>query len=88
VEGFEGGDVLFGWREVGGEDALEAGGQVVLPPHLPQAEHAVLATQKLHTNTHIHKHTHDLEFVCVWPESHLSRFLYFVVDCSPVEFWC
>lgn len=38
VEGFEGGDVLLGRREVGGEDALEAGGRVVLPPHLPQAE--------------------------------------------------
>lgn len=56
VEGFEGGDVLVDRREVGRENALETGGQVVLPPHLPQAEHAVLTAQELHTK----KHKHDV----------------------------
>lgn len=51
VEGFEGRDVLVEWREVSGENTLETGGQVILPPHLPQAEHTVLTAQELHTHT-------------------------------------
>ncbi len=54
VERFEGRDVLVERREVGRENTLETGGQVILPPHLPQAEHAVLTAQKLHAQT---KHT-------------------------------
>lgn len=49
VEEFENGDILVEWREIGGENTLKTGGQVVLPPHLPQTEHAVFAAQKLHT---------------------------------------
>lgn len=52
LEGFESRDVLFERREVCREDTLETGGQVVLPPHLPQAEQTVLTAQKLHHNTH------------------------------------
>lgn len=49
MEGFESRDVLVERREVSRENTLETGGQVVLPPHLPQAEHTVLTAQKLHT---------------------------------------
>lgn len=52
VKGFEGRDLLVERREVGGENTLETGGQVVFPPHLPQAEHTVLTAQKLHNKTH------------------------------------
>lgn len=52
VKGFEGRYLLVEWREVGRENTLETGGQVILPPHLPQAEHTVLAAQKLHKRTH------------------------------------
>lgn len=51
VEGFESGDVLVERREVSGENTLEARGQVVLPPHLPQAENAVFTAQELHTES-------------------------------------
>lgn len=54
MEGFESRDVLVERREVSREPALEAGGQVFLPPHLPQAEHAVLTAQELHAHTHTH----------------------------------
>lgn len=57
VEGFEGRDVLLERREVGRENTLETGGQVVLPPHLPQAEQAVLTAQKLYM------HTKDIPFI-------------------------
>lgn len=53
VERFEGRDLLVERREVGRENTLETGGQVVLPPHLPHAEHTVLTAQKLHTHTNI-----------------------------------
>lgn len=52
VKGFEGRYLLVEWREVGRENTLETGGQVILPPHLPQAEHTVLTAQKLHKTTH------------------------------------
>lgn len=51
VERFEGRGVLAERREVGGENALHAGGQFILPSHLPQAEHAVFTAQELHTQT-------------------------------------
>lgn len=51
VEGFESGYVLVERREVGGENTLEARRQVVLPPHLPQAENAVFTAQELHTGS-------------------------------------
>lgn len=53
MERFVGRNVLAERRKVGRENTLETGGQVVLPPHLPQAEHTVLTAQKLDTqNTH------------------------------------
>lgn len=51
MEGLESGHVLVERREVSGENTLETGGQVVLPPHLPQAENTVLTAQELHTQT-------------------------------------
>lgn len=53
MEGFEVRDVLVEWREVGRENTLETGGQVFLPPHLPQAEHTVFTAQKLHKHKNI-----------------------------------
>lgn len=52
VKRFKGGDLLVEWREVGRENTLETGGQVILPSHLPQAEHTVLTAQELHKQTH------------------------------------
>lgn len=49
VEEFENRDILVEWREISGKNTLKTGGQVVLPPHLPQTEHTVFAAQKLHT---------------------------------------
>lgn len=51
VEGFECGYVSVERREIGGENTLEARRQVVLPPHLPQAENAVFTAQELHTGS-------------------------------------
>lgn len=48
VEEFKNWDILVEWRELSGENTLKTGRQVVLPPHLPQTEHAVFAAQKLH----------------------------------------
>lgn len=49
MEEFENGDILVEWGEISGKNTLKTGGQVVLPPHLPQTEHTVFAAQKLHT---------------------------------------
>lgn len=68
VEGFESGGVLAERREVSGENALEARRQVVLPPHLPQAENAVFTAQELHTQgvgTRAHVNSSSLGGQCV-----------------------
>lgn len=72
VEGFEGRDVLVEWREVSRKNTLETGGQVVFPPHLPQAEHTVLTAQKLHTHQIKHIFMDNLVLRCKMTESHTN----------------
>lgn len=57
MEGFEGRDVLVEWGEVGREYTVETGGQVSLPPHLPQAEHTLLTAHQLDTYMYTHTQT-------------------------------
>lgn len=51
VERFEGRGVLAERGEAGGENTLHAGGEFILPSHLPQAEQAVFTAQELRRQT-------------------------------------
>lgn len=95
VKGFECRDLLVEWREVGRENTLETGRQVIFPPHLPQAEHTVLTAHQLGT-----KRTHIINMIrsfmvftnTSWQIFHkynkmqiFFSFLLYVL-CSPVVF--
>ena len=98
-EGLEGGGGLSQRGEAGGENALETRGQVRLPPHLPQAEHALLTAHQLdgqthararthartHAHTHVREHQTMMLFVCEIDIKKQDYFLSSSHFCDPVE---